>query len=276
LRHSFASRFVVLALPRFLVRRKYDARRFLGRRADSLASEEVSSYTEHYSSAVDNRLWANAAFAVAQVVLRSFADSGWLADIHGLPIDGPRAGVVPQPVRDEFHLDEHGLYPSIATEIVVTDDLEKELAALGFLALCDRQPVPCTFIGSAPSIHLPSEGGDESTEISERISSMLHYMLCASRFAHYIKRIGHDHVGGTGNYEDYQRVLREFLFEYVLTDENAKPELKAKQPLNDASVRVFPVPGRPGEYRCEIMLKPHYDLDAIEVRLETELGRLAS
>jgi type VI secretion system ImpC/EvpB family protein len=277
LRRSFASRFIVLALPRFLVRRAYDPSRFLGRRACPDDDEQPHPFRERRAwSRSAQPVWGNPAFALGEVILRSFARSGWLADIHGLPDDPVRAGVVPLVVRDEFQTDEPGLFPKFSTEIMITDELEKELSALGFVCLCDRYPTPCAFFGSTPTICEPEEMNEASANISQRMSSMLQYMLCACRFAHYIKRIGHDRVGTMGSAEDYERTLHEFLIQFVLQDEDAPAELKARQPLNNAHVRVSPVPGT-GQYHCEIMLKPHYELDAVEVRLETEIvGRQAS
>jgi type VI secretion system protein ImpD len=278
LRQSFSSRFVVLALPRFLVRPPYDPRRFLGRRARPDDDEQPHPYHERRSSSgSDQLLWGNPAFALGQVVLRSFANSGWLADIHGLPEEAPRAGVVPLVVYDEFETDEPDLFPKFVTEVMIADELEKELSELGFLSLCDRYPGPCAFFGSSPTICQPEDADDVRVSVSQRMSCMLHYMLCACRFAHFIKRIGHDRVGTTGSVSDYQKVLHDFLIQFVLQDENAPADLKARQPLNDAHVRVTPVPGKKGEFHCEIMLKPHYELDAVEVRLETEIvGREAS
>jgi type VI secretion system ImpC/EvpB family protein len=272
LRRSFDARFIVLALPRFLVRRPYDPGRFLGRRFH-LDDEQPHSYDEaRFASGREAMLWGNPAFALGQVVLRSFAESGWLADIHGLPADPTRAGVVPLVVRDEFQIDEPELFPKFVTEMMVTDDLEKELSELGFLALCDRYPRPCAFFGSVPTICQPEEMTEVNADVSQRMSSMLHYMLCACRFAHYIKRIGHQSVGTTGAAADYEKAMHDFLMEFVLKDDDAAPELKARQPLSDAQVRVTRVPGKSGEFHCEFMLKPHYELDAAEVRLETEIA----
>jgi type VI secretion system ImpC/EvpB family protein len=271
LRRSFAARFIVLALPRFLMRRSYDPGRFLGRRARWYDSEQPHPYHEKCAASESvEPLWGNPAFALGEVVLRSFARSGWLADIHGLPAAPSRAGVVPLVVCDEFPTDEPGLFPKFSTEIMITDELEKELSALGFVCLCDRYPSPCAFFGSTPTICEPEEMNEAGANISQRMSSMLQYMLCACRFAHYIKRIGHDRVGTTGTADDYERTLHNFLIQFVLEDENAPAELKARQPLSDAHVRVSPLPVT-GEYHCEIMLKPHYELDAVEVRLETEI-----
>jgi type VI secretion system ImpC/EvpB family protein len=275
LRQSPNSRFVVLALPRFLVRQPYDPGKFLGRRVVLSGDEQPHPFDERRALiAAGKLLWGNPAFALGQVVLRSFVSSGWLADIHGLPADPTRAGAVPRVVRDDFLVDQAGLFPKFVTEIMVTDALERELSQLGFLCLCDRHPNPCAFFGSSPTISRPEESDDVGAAVSQRLSSMLHYMLCACRFAHYIKRIGHDRVGSPGSIFDYQKVLHDFLVQFVLQDENAPAELKARQPLNDIHVHVAPVLDRPDEFHCEIMLKPHYELDAVEVHLETEfVGR---
>ena len=44
-----------------------------------------------------------------------------------------------------------------------------------------------------------------------RLSAMIPYMLCVSRFAHYIKVIGRDHVGTIDSTDQLERVLSDWL-----------------------------------------------------------------
>ena len=107
-----------------------------------------------------------------------------------------------------------------------------------------------------------------------RLSAMLPYMLCVSRFAHYIKVLGRDKVGTVNSTDELERILDSWLKRYVVLDDNAPPATKARNPLREASIQLVPKPGAPGAYRCVIHLVPHYELDglAVKVRLTTEIN----
>ncbi len=66
------------------------------------------------------------------------------------------------------------------------------------------------------------------------------------------------------NAEDF---LNRWISNYVLLDDEAGQELKAKFPLREARVDVAEVPGKPGVYRAVAFLKPHYQLDELTVSL---------
>ena len=100
-----------------------------------------------------------------------------------------------------------------------------------------------------------------------RLSSQLQYLLAVSRFAHYLKSIMRDKIGSfmtSKNVEDY---LNRWISNYVLLDDNAGQEMKAKFPLREARVDVSEVPGKPGVYKAVAFLKPHYQLDELTISL---------
>ena len=98
-------------------------------------------------------------------------------------------------------------------------------------------------------------------------------MLCASRFAHYIKVIGRDMVGTLETPARIEQRLQSWLNGYVNAAINAGPETRARQPLMAGRVAVSERPGRPGVYGCTIHLQPHFQLDdlAATFRLVTEV-----
>jgi type VI secretion system protein ImpD/type VI secretion system protein ImpC len=106
-----------------------------------------------------------------------------------------------------------------------------------------------------------------------RISSQINAMLCASRFAHYIKVIGRDMVGTLETAAKVEQRLQTWLNRYVNAAINAGPESRARQPLMAGRVSVAERPGRPGVYGCTIQLQPHFQLDdvAATFRLVTEV-----
>ena len=106
-----------------------------------------------------------------------------------------------------------------------------------------------------------------------KISSLIPYMLCVSRFAHYLKVMARDRVGSVSP-DQLETVLQNWLMDYVVNDDEASAETKARNPLRAASVRILPKPGASGAFRCVIHLVPHYELDdlAVKVRLTTDIA----
>ena len=73
--------------------------------------------------------------------------------------------------------------------------------------------------------------------------------------------------------QNVQDFLNTWLAQYVLLDDSASQEAKAKYPLREARVDVVEVPGKPGVYRAVAFLRPHFQLDelTLSMRLVAEL-----
>ena len=79
--------------------------------------------------------------------------------------------------------------------MIVTDNREKELDELGFIPLCHCQDTEFSAFYTTASVQKPVKYDDPRATANARISAMLQYILCVSRFAHYVKVIGRDKVG---------------------------------------------------------------------------------
>ncbi len=103
---------------------------------------------------------------------------------------------------------------------------------------------------------------------------MLQYILCVSRFAHYLKVIARDKIGSQFSPEDCERLLSEWLRNYTTASDTSGPEDRAKHPLREAKVMVRERLDTPGSYNCVIHLRPHFQLDQMfmSMRLTTELA----
>jgi type VI secretion system protein ImpC len=106
-----------------------------------------------------------------------------------------------------------------------------------------------------------------------RISSMLPYVLAASRFAHYIKVIMRDKIGSFMTKDNVAAYLNTWIADYVLLNDDASQSVKASYPLRQARIDVFEIPGKPGSYSAVVFLKPHFQLDelTVSIRLVAEL-----
>jgi type VI secretion system protein ImpD len=109
--------------------------------------------------------------------------------------------------------------------------------------------------------------------MNAKLSVMLQYMLCVSRFAHYLKVLARDKVGAFVGPADCEDHLRKWLAQYTNSSDTIGMESKARYPLREARVRVRERPEKPGAYLCVIHLRPHFQLDQLvaPVQLVTEL-----
>jgi type VI secretion system protein ImpC len=88
-----------------------------------------------------------------------------------------------------------------------------------------------------------------------------------TRIAHYLKALARDKVGSFMSRDECHRFLNDWITRYVTEDDLASAEVKAKKPLREARIDVEEIPGRPGAYRAVAYLRPHFQLDRLDVML---------
>lgn len=268
LRQSEDARFVGLALPRMLIRTPYTEQETVG---------EGFRYSETVGRNSGRYLWCNAVYAFGAVLARAFARTGWLADIRGVRQDSDEGGLVTGLPVHAFGTDGR-VATKCSTDVVITDTLEKDISELGFLPLCDCKDTDYSAFYSAPSVQDPKAYDRPGATANARLSSMLQYILCVSRLAHYLKVMGRDKVGSFMEATDCESFLNDWLQRYITQDDDATDEIKARFPLREAHAQVREHPGKPGSYGCVIHLQPHYQLDSMvsAVKLTTELAPAGS
>jgi len=264
-RETEEARFVGLTQPRVLMRLPYGddgSRNHRFRFREDTRGRDARKY-----------LWGNAAFAWGAVLIRAFQESGWLAGIRGVPPQGG-GGLVPGLPVASAATDRSGVVPTGSTEVVITDRLEPELSELGFIPLCRCQDTDRSAFYGMPSVQKPKKYDEPAATANARISAMLQYLLCVSRFAHYLKVTARDKIGSFMEVEPCERALHDWLQHYVTGDAEASAEVKAKYPLRQADVRLREDPRQPGSYLCVMHLWPHFQLDELTtaVRLATKLA----
>ena len=113
----------------------------------------------------------------------------------------------------------------------------------------------------------------DAATANARISAQLPYIFAVSRFAHYLKAMMRDKIGGYMSRSEAQMFLNNWIANYVVANDDAALSVKAKSPLKEARVDVEEVPGKPGVYRAVAFLRPHFQLDelSISMRLVAEL-----
>jgi type VI secretion system protein ImpC len=260
-RQSEDSRYVALAAPRVLIRQPYGMQTVP---VEAFNYEEQVDGTDH-----SKYLWANAAWALGTRITQAFALYGWTATIRGVESGGLVEGL---PVHN-FRTESGDLAMKCPTEVPISDRREKELADLGFVPLVHQKGTDKACFFSVQSAQKPKVYDTPSATANARISAQLPYIFAVSRFAHYLKSIMRDKIGGFASRGEVEQFLNRWISNYVVSNDSAGFTLKAQCPLREARVDVSEIPGKPGCYRAVAFLRPHFQLDELtmSLRLVAEL-----
>ena len=256
LRESEDSKYIGLTMPRFLSRLPYGAKT---NPVEAFNFEEDTGSADH-----GKYTWANAAYAMATNINRSFKEYGWCSRIRGIE----SGGAVQNLPTHSFPTDDGGVDMKCPTEIAIEDRREAELAGNGFRPLVHRKNSDfAAFIG-AQSMHKPAEYDDPDATANSNLAARLPYLFATCRFAHYLKCIVRDKIGSFKERDEVERWLSKWIQQYVDGDPiNSSEKTKSMRPLAAAEVTVSEDPANPGYYKSNFFLRPHYQLEGLTVSL---------
>jgi type VI secretion system protein ImpC len=256
LRESEDSKYIGLAMPRFLARRPY------GAKSNPVEGFDFEEDTEGANA--NKYTWANSAYAMAVNINRSFKLYGWCSRIRGIESGGSVEGLP----THTFPTDDGGVDMKCPTEIAISDRREAELAKNGFMPLIHKKNTDVAAFVGAQSLHKPAAYDDADATANANLAARLPYLFATCRFAHYLKCIVRDKVGSFKEREDMQLWLQKWITQYVDGDPaNSSEDVKARKPLAAAEVVVEAVEGNPGYYTSKFFLRPHYQLEGLTVSL---------
>lgn len=260
-RKSEDSRYVVLCLPRVLTRLPYGQATVP---VDGLNFEEdvKGGNTEHFC-------WGNPAYVLGERITNAFSLYGWTAAIRG--VEG--GGLVEGLPAYTFKTTNGDVSLKCPTETAITDRREKELSDLGLLPLCHCKGTDYAAFFGGQTVQKTKIYNTDEANANANISSRLPYVLAASRFAHYIKAIMRDKIGSFQTKDNVEQYLNSWIANYVLLNDDAPQNVKAKYPLREARVDVYDVPGKPGAYKAVVYLRPHFQMEelTVSIRLVADL-----
>jgi type VI secretion system protein ImpC len=263
-RESEDSRYAALTLPHVLGRLPYGE---AFKKVDEFNFEEFVDGKDH-----DKYLWMNAAWAYATRITDAVAKYGWMARTRGVEGGGKVEGL---PVHT-FPTDDGDVAMKCPTEIAISDRREFELSNLGFLPLLHSKNRDFAVFMGAQSCQKPKTYFDPAANANAELSTKFNYIMCVSRFAHYLKVMARDKIGAFMEVADCQKWLNSWIMNYVIANpEDAGDEAKAKAPLADAKIEVREVKGKPGHYEAIAWLRPHFQLETLStsMRLVAEVPK---
>jgi type VI secretion system protein ImpC len=256
LRDEPDARYVGLCMPRVLARLPY------GAKTDPVDAFDFEEETDGHQG--QKYAWMNAAYAMAVNVNRAFKEYGWCTRIRGVNSGGE---VLELPAH-VFPTDEGGVDLKCPTEIAIGDRREAELSKAGFLPLIHRKNTDkAAFIG-AQSIYKPKKYDLAEATASDNLSSRLPYIFAVSRFAHYLKCMVRDQIGSSKERLELETWLQSWINRYVqVNPASASERQKAEKPLAEAKVAVIEDEENPGYYSARFYLRPHYQLEGMDIGL---------
>ena len=253
-RNTEDSRYVALTAPRVLAREPYGS---------NTVPIEAFNYEERVDgSNHEHYCWTNAAYAMGANINKAFSFYGWTASIRGVEGGGLVEGL---PVHN-FRTESGEIAMKCPTEVQITDRREKELADLGFAPLVHQKGTANAAFFSVQSAQKSKTYDDPKATSSARMSAQLPYIFSTSRFAHYLKVMMRDKIGGYTSKEQIDNFLNRWIQNY-LAPAGSSPGVMQRKPLSEARIDVVEIPGKPGAYRAVAFLKPHYQLDELGVSM---------
>lgn len=263
------SRYVSLVLPRVMLRLPYGQNTLP---AEGFIFEEAVLSADGVPDN-DHFLWGNAAYFLAERITNAFSLYSWTAAIRGVEGGGLVEGL---PIYTFSSGEDEGIKEIFCpTQVAITDRREKEINDLGFIALCHSKGSGKAAFFGGQTTNKPKKYINADANANAALSSRLPYIMAASRFAHYIKVIVRDKVGGFLTRGNVEAFLNSWISQYVLLDDNASQDVKSAFPLREANIVVVDVPGEPGSYKATVFLKPHFQLEELttSIRLVADLPK---
>ncbi len=255
LRESEDSRYLGLTMPRVLARLPYGAKTAPVEEFDFEEDTGAADHTKY--------VWTNAAYSMATNVTRAFKMYGWCARIRGAESGGMVEGL---PVHS-FPTDDGGVDMKCPTEIGITDRREKELADCGFMPISHWKNTDFAVFVGAQSLQKPQAYDDPDATANANLAARLPYLFATCRFAHYLKCMVRDKIGGFATKESLEGWLNKWIARFIEANPSASDEVKAQRPLAAAEIVVEEDKENPGYFSSKFYLKPHYQLEGLTVSL---------
>ena len=250
-RKSEDSRYIGLTMNRFVLRLPYEE-----------GAVKTFNFKEDVLDGSDRYLWGNPAFAFLGNMNRCFAKHGWAVNIRG-----PQAGGKVEDLPVHVYNSPSGTQTRIPTEIMLSERKEFELAENGFIPLSVYKNQDFAVFFSAQSVQQPTKYDSADATANAKLSANLPYLFLVSRLSHYLKVLQREEIGGATERDELEKGLDNWIKQLVTESSSPTAEQKAKYPLRAASVEVSENPDSPGFYNVGMKVRPHFQVEGVNVDL---------
>jgi len=246
LRDSEVSRYIFLAMPRYLARAPYTAK--------TSSNIEFCFEEAVIESDPSNYTWANSAYLMAISIMTAFRMYGWCARITGME----SGGIVEGLPCHTFPTDDGNMEMRCPTEVAISSR-EIELGKCGFLPLSHYRFTDYAVFTSAYSLHSPPVNDNLEETVISQLASRLPWLLLTNRFAQYLKCIARDMCYSFRGRDDMEQWLNKWINEYCCNTDSPEA-MKACRPLAEGRVEIGKYSDIQGQYQATFWIRPHYQL----------------
>ena len=263
------SRYVSMCLPRVMARLPYGKSdceqqiKSFGYQEFELGKDGKPIQTEAHKYC-----WMNASYTMGLCMSNAFRYYGWAVSIRGLE-SGGMVEDLPIHYFTSKHSDTRVQCPS---EVPLPMSQDALLGKVGFLPLIyELNSNHAVFLGGQ-TVHVPKKYDDSaagrSASANENLSARLPYIMAVSRVAHALQPMLRIQIGKSKEANEIEDFLnRWFVNNYVLDQDGATEESKARKPFRSAQIKVTEDETDPGVYNVRAWLRPHFQVEEINVGL---------
>ncbi len=266
-RESEDSRFVAMCMPRVIARLPY-GNSDCEQKATGFDYQELEMGEDGQplQTQTDSYCWFNAAYAMGASMTNAFFNYGWAAAIRGV-----ESGGLVEDLPIHYYRSQHqDIRVQCPTEIPLSMSYDAIMAKVGLLPLIyELNSDRAVFFGGQtvqkPMQYSKSEKGNAATA-NAALSARLPYMMAVSRVVHSMQPMLRQMIGSNKEAVDVDRVLNNWLMSnYVLDQDGASEAARAEKPFRAASVEVRADERDPGVYHVAVHLRPHFQLEEVNV-----------
>jgi len=250
LRKSPDSRFLGLIGPKTLYRIPYNL--------DSKTSKKLI-FEESFKEKGEEYPFGNPIYPFGSLVITEYMETGWLSVLRGSKENELSGGLIYDLPYEVSGVDSTKFSEIHPIECIVTNPMEQLFDLSGIMTYSPAGFGHELILHNCPSIHIPEQYTKDIANQNSQISSLLNYILCVSRFAHYIKIIGRDKVGSFKTPEECETFTNNWLQKFC----SSTTSLSNPTPLKFGKVEITENPSKPGTYTSTIHLQPHMQIDQV-------------
>ncbi|MFN5290981.1 MAG: type VI secretion system contractile sheath large subunit, partial [Planctomycetia bacterium] len=203
-------------------------------------------------------------YAFGILAIKEFLDNGWFSGLRGSKENMDGMGLISHLPHENTGIDSSSFSIIPPLECMMTPEGGDLLDQNGIMTFTYSGTGHNLILYNCKSAHLPDLFESKIANENASISSLFNYILCVSRFAHFIKVIGRDKLGSFKTPEDCETFITSWLYTY--TDSGRTNS--RKKPLKSFKIQISDDPSKPGSFKSVIHLEPHLQVDHISATIK--------